>query len=157
MSDRCQQALRAIEADPLELPPEVQTHLDACEACREARVHWLAQEEAPTPLVPAGYFDHLPRRILRKLPSGRSRGTRPHTILWLAAGALALALGVGGYLAGRVQRVPMVEASLETVDPAELMTETPFDEGDDPISQLSEMSSEDAEAVLQRLESSPRP
>jgi len=157
MSERCQQALQAIEADPLALPPAVQAHLDTCEACREARVHWLAQEEAPVPLAPAGYFDHLPARILRKLPSGRSKAARPHTILWLAAAGLALALGVGGYLAGRVQRAPMVEASLETLDPAELVTEAPFDEGDDALSQLSEMSPEDAEAVLQRLESSLRP
>jgi hypothetical protein len=156
MSERCQQALQAIEADPLDLPEAILAHLRTCPACSEARVHWLAQEEAPVPLAPAGYFEQLPRRILRKLPSGRAKGSR-HTVLWLAAAGLAIALGVGGYLAGRVQRAPMVEASLETSDPVELVADAPFDEGEDVLSQLSEMSPEDAEAVLRRLESSPRP
>jgi hypothetical protein len=157
MNERCQQALDAIEADPLSLPEEIQAHLRTCGACREARVHWLAQEEAPQALAPAGYFEQLPRRILRKLPSGRSGGSR--RILWLAAAGLALALGVGGYLAGRVQRTPMVEASLAPTpsELSELVSEAPFGEGDDAVSQLSELSQEDAEAVLQRLESSPRP
>lgn len=150
----CQQALNAIEADPLELPEDVLAHLLACAACSEARLQWLALEEAPAVLAPAGYFEHLPQRILRKLPSRRLNGSRHHTLLWLAAAGLALALGVGGYLAGRVQRAPMVEASLPT-DLSDLMPETPFDEGDDVLSQLSDLNPKDAEAVLQRLESRP--
>lgn len=157
MSERCQHALKAIEADPLDLPEEVLDHLRTCVACREARVHWLAQEEVPVALAPAGYFEHLPQRVLRKLPA--RRGPRHHAFLWLAAAGLALALGVGGYLAGRAQRAPMVEASLDTTpaDLSELLPETPFDEGDEVLSQFSDLSPEEAEAVLQRLDAAPRP
>lgn len=157
MSERCQQALKAIEADPLDLPEDVLAHLRTCVACREARVHWLAQEEVPAALAPAGYFEHLPQRILRKLPA--RRGSHRHTFLWLAAAGLALALGVGGYLVGRVQRAPMVEASLESTpaDLSEFLPETPFDEGDEILSQFSDLSPEEAEAVLQRLDTAPRP
>ncbi len=151
----CQHALKAIEADPLELPEEVLAHLRACPACSEARIHWLAQEEAPAVLAPAGYFEQLPQRVLRKLPAKRAR--RPHAILWLAAAGLALAMGVGGYLVGRVQQAPLVEASLEATpaDLNELLPDTPFAEEDDVLSQLSDLSPEEAEAVLQSLE--PRP
>ena len=159
MSERCQQALNAIETDPLELSEEVLAHLRICSACSEARVHWLAQEETPAVLVPAGYFEHLPQRILRKLPARRPASSRHHPGLWLAAAGLALALGVGGYLAGRIQRAPLVEASLEKTptDLNEFLPEPPFDDGDDVLSQLSDLSPKDAEAVLQRLESAPRP
>jgi len=161
MSERlsCQQALNAIEAGPLDLPEDVLAHLDTCAACREARVLWLAQEEAPPPLAPSGYFERLPQRVLRKLPSRRTNGTLHHPVLWLAAAGLALALGVGGYLAGRVQNAPVVEATLAKppTDLNELMPESPFEEDEDPISQLSELSPEDAELVLQRLESTTHP
>ena len=153
----CQHALNAIEADPLELPEDVLAHLRTCLACSEARVHWLAQEEAPAALAPAGYFDQLPQRVLRKLPARRRQFSRHHAILWLAAAGLALAVGVGGYLAGRVQRAPVVEASLDNppTDLNELLPEAPFDEGDDVLTQLSDLSPQDAEAVLQRLETRP--
>ena len=159
MSERCQQALNAIEADPLELPEEVLAHLRTCAACREARVHWLAQEEAPAVLAPAGYFEQLPGRVLRKLPSGRTKATHRHPLLWLAAAGLALALGVGGYLVGRVQRAPVVEASLEKTpaDQGELLPENPLDDGEDVLTQLSDLSPKDAEAVLHRLESAAHP
>jgi hypothetical protein len=159
LPEACQQALNAIEADPLALPEEALAHLRACPACREARVLWLAQEEAPAALTPAGYFDHLPQRVLRKLPARRASGAHPHAILWLAAAGLALALGMGGYLAGRVQRTPVVEATLEKppTDLSEFVPDTPFDEGEDALTQLADLSPRDANLVLQRLESSPRP
>ncbi len=155
----CQQALNAIEAEPMELPADVLVHLRTCVACSEARVQWLAQAEAPDVLAPAGYFEQLPQRVLRKLPARRLKGSYHPTLLWLAAAGLALALGMGGYLAGRVQRTPLVEASLEPTpaDLSELLPETPFAEGEDVLSQLSELSPKDAEAVLRRLESTPRP
>jgi hypothetical protein len=159
MSERCQQALNAIEVDPLELPEEVLAHLRTCAMCSEARVHWLAQAEAPAALAPAGYFEQLPARVLRKLPPRRTKALRLHPLLWLAAAGLALALGVGGYLAGRIQRTPLVEASLEktSADPGELLPENPLDDGEDVLTQLSDLSPKDAEAVLQRLEAASHP
>ena len=155
----CLEALSAIEQDPLELSPEILAHLDGCPACREARVLWLAQEEAPAVLVPAGYFERLPQRVLRKLPARRSQNVRHHPVLWAAAAALALALGIGGYLAGRVQRSPVVEASLPKgmAEPAELSPEMPFSESDDALSQLTNLSSRDAEAVFNRLSTPTHP
>lgn len=154
--EACQLALAAIEADPLTLPAEIQAHLRACPACREARVQWLAQEDTPAVLVPAGYFERLPQRVLRKLPARRPRH---RAILWLAAAGLALALGVGGYLVGRVQQTPLVEASLPRTSPeaGELIPDMPFEEDADPLSQLSDLSPQDTEAVFQRLDAPPRP
>ena len=161
MSDQlpCPRALEAIEADPLDLPEEVLAHLDTCPACREARVLWLAQEEASPVLVPADYFERLPGRVLRKLPARRANGAFRHPILWLAAAGLALALGIGGYLAGRVQNAPAAEAGLgrPPADLNEFAPETPFGANEDALSQLSDMSQEDAEQVLQQLESASRP
>jgi hypothetical protein len=156
--ETCQQALAAIEADPLDLPLEVQGHLRNCAHCSEARVQWLAQEEFPSVLVPADYFERLPERVMRKLPSRRRMGLHRHPWLWLAAAGLALALGVGGYLAGRVQQSPVLEAS-RPLDAAEILADTPFHESDDVMSQFSNLSPEDAEAVLKRLDASqpPRP
>ena len=159
LPEACQRTLTAIEAEPLDLPEEALAHLRACPACREARVLWLAQQEVPAALVPADYFERLPRRILRKLPARRLNGSRPHPILWLAAAGMALALGVGGYLVGRVRNAPAAEATLQApdVDLSEFTAETPFDEGDDALSQLSDLGPQDAARVLQRLESTHRP
>jgi hypothetical protein len=157
----CQQALAAIEADPLDLPREIRAHLRGCAACAEARVQWLAQEEVPAILVPADYFERLPDRVLRKLPARRMSALRHHPWLWIAAAGLAMTLGVGGFLAGRVQRTPVAEASLSQspVDDTELISDTPFKETDDVMSQFSALSPQDEEAVIKRLESAqvPRP
>ena len=119
-------------------------------------MHWLAQEEAPVPLAPAGYFEQLPRRILRKLPSGRAKGSR-HTILWLAAAGLAWPWASAAIWRAGSSGPPWWKPAWRPRDPVELVPDAPFDEGEDVLSQLSELSPEDAEAVLQRLESSPRP
>ncbi|HWQ10402.1 MAG TPA: hypothetical protein VN436_14880, partial [Holophaga sp.] len=68
-------------------------------------------------------------------------------------------LGVGGYLVGRVKNAPVAEATLEqpTMDLNELNPESPFDEGDDALSQLADLSPKDVDKVLQRLESAHRP
>ncbi len=162
LPENCQAALTAIEADPLDLPEAVQTHLEHCPACAEARVHWLAQEEAPMTLTatPAGYFDRLPERILRKLPARRISPLKRHPALWLAAAALAMTIGIGGFLAGRARSTPMIEASLPsqpTTDNRELQPETLFSESEDPISQLSTLSPEEADAILKRLASAHTP
>lgn len=149
----CTQALEALEADPLNLSVEVEAHLRTCPACAEARVLWLAQMEDALPLVPAGYFDHLPQRVLRKLPPPRLR-RGIHPALLAAAGVLAMALGIGGFWLGRAHRTPVVEATLPKA-PAEAApaAEAPFHEGESPYTALDQLSPEEAKAVLERLES----
>lgn len=162
LPESCQRALEAIQADPLDLPPEVQAHVEHCPACAELRVQWLAQEDFPQVLAPAGYFERLPGRMLRKLPARRSRGLKHHPWLWAAAAALALAIGLAGYMAGRIQQAPLVEASVDPSlanEPVELAIDTPFGEDEDAMSQFSNLSTEEADAVLRQLETtrSPRP
>lgn len=152
----CLEALAAIEVDPLDLPPEVEAHVKACAGCSEARVTWLAMEDAPAALAPAGYFDQLPGRVLRKLPGRPRAGGRP-TALWGLAAALLMAVGFGGFWLGRANRQPLVEATY-TPAAAELPTalpETPFMEGDDEVAQLRKLPPEKAATVLEGLE--PRP
>lgn len=156
LPEACRAALEAIQADPLTLPPAARAHLRTCPSCAEARVQWLALEEAPAALAPAGYFERLPARILRKLPARRG-SRRVHPALWAAAAALMLGLGVGGFLLGRIHRAPVVEATLPRT-PAELKEvapDTPFLEADDGVTQLRQLTPEEAEAVLKRLESAP--
>ena len=149
--DACLQALAEIEADPLALGPAAEAHVRVCRACAETRVAWLAQAEAVA-VAPPGYFEQLPGRILSKLPT-RSR-RRPHLALWALAAALMLAMGVGGYLAGRVNRAPMVEATL--VQPApELpatLPDTPFQEAEDDYAQLPSLSPEEAHRLVERVQ-----
>jgi hypothetical protein len=153
--DPCQAALAAIEHNPLELSAEARAHLRGCPACAEAQVHWLALEEAPFALTPAGYFDRLPARILRKLPTRPGLLGRPSKLLWAAA-ALILMTGVGvsGFWLGQANRNPVVEATLprNSSEAQELMPEAPFQENEDAMSQLSNLSQEEAEAVLKRLD-----
>ena len=111
LPETCRSALAAIEGDPLNLPREVADHLRACHACTEARVQWLAQEEAVPALAPAGYFEALPSRVLRKLPS-KSPSSKSRPLLWSAAAMLLGAAALGGFLAGRANRNPVVEATL---------------------------------------------
>jgi len=151
----CQRALAAIEEDPLELPAEVLAHLRACPACSEARVQWLALEEAPLALTPAGYFDRLPDRVLRKLPT-KPRLLKSHQ-KWLWASAAAVLMGgvaLGGFWLGHANRKPLVEASLPHTpsEIQELIPDTPFQESEDAMSKLSNLSPEEAEAVLKRVE-----
>ena len=149
----CLEALAAIEADPLALPPQVEAHVKSCMACSETRVAWLAMEDsAPVP-VPAGYFDHLPDRILMKLPAKPRRGYL-HPTLWALAAGLLVAVGAGGFLLGRANRQPMVEANLAPA-PQELpaaLPETPFLENDDTMAQLHKMSPKEAKALIDRLD-----
>ncbi|HJW09123.1 MAG TPA: hypothetical protein VJ483_05765, partial [Holophagaceae bacterium] len=59
----CAATLAALESDPLEPGAAAEAHCRVCAACRETRVLFLAQEEAPLPLVPADYFERLPERV----------------------------------------------------------------------------------------------
>jgi len=83
----CQNALQAIENDPLELPRDVLQHISTCRMCSETRVMWIAQEDFEHPIVHAGYFDSLPNRIFRKLPTHSTR-------LWLRLPLLVSAASI---------------------------------------------------------------
>jgi hypothetical protein len=151
-SPSCLEALAAIEIDPLALPPAVEAHLEICAACAEARVAWLALEEAPPAQAPAGYFEHLPGRVLRKLPSRPRLLRKP--LLWALAAGLLMAVGAGGFWLGQANRKPLVEATLAPA-PQELpsaLPETPFLEGDDVMTQLHQLSPEEAQAAIDRLD-----
>lgn len=151
--EACSLALAAILVDPLDPGREAEAHLKQCHACSEARVAFLAQEEAPLALAPAGYFERLPGRILNKLPTARRRAPSSRQLYWGAAAALLLAVGATAFIAGRANRTPLVEASLPKapVEIQEALPETPFQDHEDAVTQLSTLSQEDAEAVLQTL------
>ena len=155
LSPSCQAALAAMEENPLELPEAVEAHLDVCPPCSEARVIWLSMEDNPEILAPAGYFEGLAYRIQRKLPARRKGLSRPIGI-WLAAAGLLVALGLGttGFFLGRAVRTPMVEASQpkSLVDTLEAQPETPFYESEDPVTQLSDLTPQEAELAFQRLQ-----
>jgi hypothetical protein len=156
--EACVQALAEIEADPLALSPAAEAHVRTCVACAETRVAWLAQEETVVQ-APAGYFDQLPDRILTKLPCGPRR-RRPHLALWAMAAALLLTVGAGGFLAGRANRTPMVEATLvqPSPEPRETMPDTPFREAEDDYAQLPNLSPEEARRLVEQVQGQvPRP
>ena len=159
LSQACLEALAAIEADPLALPPAVEAHVASCRACSEARVTWLAMEDAPAAQAPAGYFDHLPGRVLRKLPARPRRlGSQP--VLWARAAGLIAAVGFGGYWLGQANKQPLVEATITTA-PAELpatLPEAPFQEGDDTLAQVSTLTPAETKALMDRLDAkTPKP
>jgi hypothetical protein len=147
----CQSALAEIEADPLSLTPGTAAHVQACPACSEARIAWLAQEDTEA-LAPAGYFQSLPERVLSKLPAGPRR-RRPHPALWAMAAALMLAVATGGFWAGRANRTPMVEATLVPVslDSHDTLPDTPFQDGEEDYAQLPNLSPEQARKVIERV------
>jgi len=154
MTDQaCLEALAAIEAEPLDLDPRVEAHLRVCPSCAEARVTWLALQDAPQALAPAGYFEHLPARIVRKLPA-RPRTRGRHAFLWALAAALLVAVGTGGFMLGRANRQPLVEATLAPapVEAPAALPESPFQQGDDDLAQLHKLSPEEAKAIIDRLE-----
>jgi hypothetical protein len=153
LAPACLEALAAIEADPLALPPAVEAHVASCVACAEARVAWLAMDEAPAAQAPAGYFDHLPGRILRKLPARPRRlGLQP--FLWALAAGLLLTVGAGGFWLGRANRQPLVEATnaLPAQDLPTALPESPFQEGDDVMAQVRTLSPEETKALLDTLD-----
>lgn len=149
----CRQALAALELDALEPDPETSAHLRQCEACAEARVHWLAQEDVVPALAPAGYFENLPGRVLRKLPVPRgSSPARPY--LWAAAAMLLGAATLGGFMAGRANRNPVVEAGLPRT-PADVQESTvpdaPFHEKEEVLTEMEQLSPEQVKALVDKL------
>lgn len=157
LTNACQLTMDAVLVDPLDPGPEAETHLQNCRACSEARVAFLAQEEVPLVLAPAGYFERLPSRIMGKLPA-RSRSSHTLRYAWGAAAALLLAVGATAFGVGRANRAPLVEANLvkTTSENQELLPDTPFQDGEDALTQLTALSQEDADAVMRALSSSPK-
>lgn len=155
LPEECMRTLEAIQADPLDLKAEAETHLRVCPACREARIQWLAMEDAETPLTPAGYFDTLPDRVMRKLPGRPLKRLRTQPLLWAAAAALMVATGLGGYWAGRITpQTPTVAAAIPDTEVLETLPEAPFQDSEDPINQLGNLSPEESQTVLKKLASS---
>ncbi|WP_257306648.1 hypothetical protein [Geothrix campi] len=157
--EACVAALAAIEADPLDPGPAVETHLKGCTACSEARVCFLAQEDCPEVLAPAGYFDRLPSRILRKLPARPALRHRLGPLGWTAAAAVLMAVSAGAFLAGRANRTPYVEATLpRQPDILELSTtDTPFHNHEEEAAQIQALSPEEMKTLLKRLDTAPAP
>lgn len=149
LPEACAAALAAMEADPLGLPGPALDHLRACPACAEARVLWLAAEEAPAALAPAGYFDRLPARVQRKLPAPRP-ALRPRGLLATAAAALILATAAGAFWAGKANRTPLVEAKA-VLDARDTQVDAPFQEQDEILESLQTLSREEAAALLKTL------
>ena len=154
LPEPCQRTLAALEADPLEPGRDAQAHLRGCPACAEARVLFLAQEEAPDPLAPAGYFDRLPGRILGKLPVRQGLSRRLHGLGWAAAAVLLMAASAGAFWAGRANRTPLVEAKLpKPVDTVEItVPDEPFHDRDEEAAQLQTLSPSDMKALLQQMD-----
>lgn len=149
----CVPTMDAVLADPLDPGHEAEAHLKICRACAEARVAYLAQEESPEALAPAGYFERLPDRILRKLPARPRLRLRLGPFTWAAAAALLMAVGAGAFWAGRANRTPLVEASLPRTpsEVQEFLPDTPFEDQEDAVSQLTALSQPEADAVLRTL------
>lgn len=150
--------LAALEADPLHLPPDVADLVRRDPALAELRVQWLALEEAPAPLAPAGYFERLPGRVAGKLPGQPRRlAVRSTPLLWAAAAAALLAIGTGGFLAGRANREPLVEAKAPVEGSHRYAVgDAPFQETDDLLAQADQLSPEQLQALVKRLESKPK-
>jgi hypothetical protein len=161
LPESCSRDMAATLVDPLGPGPEAEAHLRTCPACSEARVAYLAQEDFPLALAPAGYFDRLPNRVLRKLPVRLALHHRVRSFTWAAAAALFLAVGAGAFWVGRANRTPFVEATLPRI-PAEIqeLPDAPFQDHDeaaseDAVTQLTALSEDDAVAVIRNLSRHP--
>lgn len=156
VSKPCSLTLDAILTDPLMPGAEAEAHMQICTACSEARVAYLAQEDHPQALAPAGYFERLPGRILGKLPAP-TRHLHTRRLFWGTAAALLIAVGATAFWAGRANRVPLVEANLPRTasEVQEVLPDTPFQDNEDAVTQLSALSQEDADAVFRTLNKKP--
>jgi hypothetical protein len=162
VSESCSQALEAILADPLDPGAEAEAHMQICRACSEARVAYLAQEDCPVVLVPAGYFERLSDRVLRKLPARSGLRHRMRPLVWAAAAALLMAVSAGAFWAGRANRTPFVEATLprlpELQEMGSTVSDTPFHDREEDAAQVQTLTPEEMKALLNRLDaSSPTP
>jgi hypothetical protein len=157
--DSCALTMDAVLLDPLEPGAEAEAHMRICRACSEARVAYLAQEDCPEVLAPAGYFDRLPDRILRKLPVRIPLHHRMRPLSWIAAAALLAAVGATAFWAGRANQTPFVEATLprqpEVLEAGLPMSDTPFHDPEEDAVQIEDLSQEEMRALLKHLETPP--
>ncbi len=155
--EACATTLEALLLDPLDPGRPAEAHLRACPACAEARVTYLAQEEVPVVLTPAGYFERLPERLLRKLPARPALHHRFRPFTWAVAATLLLAVGAGAFWAGQANRTPLVEAALP--HPAELTepADVPFQDHEEEAAQLQTLNPEEMSALLKRLDTPSAP
>lgn len=153
--EQLEKAIQAIEADPLNLPADVAALVRRSPALSELRVHWLALEDPPTTsaTAPAGYFHALPGRVLRKLPIKVAGRHRFHPALWAAAAALMLAIGAGGFWAGKANRAPLVEAKAQESESAKDLpvADAPFQESDDEMVQIQNLSAEEIQRIADKV------
>jgi hypothetical protein len=153
--EQLEKAIQAIEADPLNLPADVAAWVRQNPALSELRVHWLALEDpCETPAAaPAGYFQALSGRVLRKLPTKTATPRPFHPALWAAAAALMLAIGTGGFWAGKANRTPFVEAKVQDSEPARdlPLSEAPFQESDDEMIQIQNLSPEEIQRIAEKV------
>ncbi len=159
LPDSCSRALDALQADPIEPGAETERHLRTCRACAEARVAFLAQEEAPEILAPAGYHERLPDRILAKLPARAPLHRRLAPLTWAAAAALLMAVSAGAFWAGRANRTPLMEAALprpaEPVEAATSVSDTPFHDREEDAARVQSLSPDELKALLKQLDPPP--
>ncbi len=157
--ESCSLTMAAVLVDPLGPGADAEAHMRACRACSEARVAYLAQEDVPVALAPAGYFDRLPDRILRKLPVRRPLHHRVRPFTWAAAAAVLMAVGAGAFWAGRANRTPFVEASLprqpEIPESSVPASDFPFHDGEEDAAQIQSLTPEEMKALVKHLEAPP--
>ena len=161
LPESCSRTMAAALLDPLEPGAEAEDHLRSCRACSEARVAYLAQEDFPAALAPAGYFDRLPDRVLRKLPVRLALHHRVRSFTWAAAAALFVAVGTGAFWVGRANRTPFVEATLprqpEVIETSVILPDTPFHDREEEAAQIQTFTPEEMQAFLKHLEATPSP
>ena len=153
--EQLEKAIQAIEADPLNLPAGVADLVRQSPPLSELRVHWLALQDTPaaSATAPAGYFQALPGRVLRKLPIKLAVRHHAHPALWAAAAALMLAIGAGGFWAGKANRTPLVEAKAQELEPAKelLVADAPFQENDDVLVQIQNLSPKELQRIADKV------
>lgn len=154
LPEACSRTMEAVLKDPLNPGTPADTHMKTCGACSEARVAYLAQEEAPEALAPAGYFERLPERIQRKLPLRTPAHRWRQPLGWAAAAALLMAIGTASFWAGRANRTPLVEAALpRPTEAVETTTsDTPFHNHEEDASQVQSLTPDEMKALLKRLD-----
>jgi len=148
----CQNALRAIEVAPLNLPHDALEHISTCPSCSEARVMWLAQDDFDNPIAPMGYFDSLPTRLLKKLPipSARFRLRAP---LLISAASMTLIASAAGYWFGRQSQITPVimEAVIPPRDMQDFLQDPTSFSSIELFSQVQYLTREETNALMRDL------